>query len=755
VGEVRMDWGPDSVAVMLVIPEGIAKGWPAVPGSDVPHITLAYVGKLTDPADIADVAQIVARNIGEITAECITLGSVGYFEQPTHRVAYVSVDVPESVRAAQTRIRDALTAAGFDPPTCPDWAPHATIGTLPPGDTEWSGHVPTGSWTTWEVQVWHGGSVTEFVAWAPSHYAAEGKWVAGEDEATTRNFDARAKARVAAREAANVPVQDRQQWLPSLKPMAIVAAASLLGAPAVHTESRVHVDVVHRADRAELHPPEILASGWRQYPALFSRAEIVQVYGDVREYRSARDVFDRASMDSGWGSPLELRHSVDLLTPLTVRGVARGCVLTVEKHSDGLHTCGNIRGWDQELFDAIGDPDDPASKGWAPEVSVAYRCKVDRRGGTTDSGERFDTRQFGIVWNSLAAEPKGRAVTARILGSRLDAVTSADAMLAIAARQSAPGKPVYFDRDFVRHDSAARPTPSPRKDQLPMYDLIKTLAAAAGVTEADIATALGIAEADLATAELTPEQQTMLAGLLVKPAPVAETPPASEAPPAVAEVVAPPADVPPPASTGMVKVMIGEAEAEIPEPVAAYIASLEETVNGAMGKADRADKRSDAAESELAKKAGWVSRQDAERIGDERGSQIAEAMELTRRSRGNEYSPEQRKDAAGASVPLTLREWQIEAIRGGYGEKADAVLSRIDAASEAAQPFLIAERLHDVRERLDAAAHKSSEVIESIERMRGSGAQSRSDASAAEDQIANNKIKQAELAAGKSVAINP
>lgn len=271
-------------------------------------------------------------------------------------------------------------------------------------------------------------------------------------------------------------------------------------APAVHVVPRTCEEVM-RVDRAELRPPTRHTDGWLRYPILYSKAGNVQDYVEagrlVREYRPFGEVMSRRSMDSGVGVPWELRHSKDLLNPRTVVGRASGCVLTVDRHTDGVHTAGEAMAWAGDLIEAI-------ESGEARDVSVAYRCKIDRRPGTTDAGEKFDQRQIDIVWNSLASEPKGRAETARVLNDRLDradVVTRADAMLQIARAQVPPSRPVRFDRsEWVPYDSR-------RKDS--NVNLIKAMLAKHNMTMNALAEALGMSEIDLAAmleGEMSPEQ---------------------------------------------------------------------------------------------------------------------------------------------------------------------------------------------------------------------------------------------------------
>lgn len=502
-------------------------------------------------------------------------------------------------------------------------------------------------------------------------------------------------------------------------------------APAVHTESRAHTTDIIRADRVEIpteHKPVYHPDGWVLYPVLYSRGGNIQDYEGVREFRPWSEVSSRVSMDSGIGNPWELRHSRDLLNPDTVRGVARGCIVSIDPYHDNQHTFGWAKAWDRALLYAIEGVDGERPE--APEVSVAYRGRVHRQPGHDDYGNPFDQWISDLIWNSLASEPFGRAETARVLGVRADAadaitVHGADELLALARGSRSPTRPIYYDlSSWTRFDSA-RPTHVPRKD-MTNKALIKA-ASALGVAEDAIAKALGLSTDDLKSllasdTELTPDQVNAL--LAVLPADPKAAEPVS-APPKMEEMED--KGEPPP----MGKVMIEGVEHSVPKAVADLVTMLE-------GRADRAGKRAEKLDGELArtekelaiakdestKRADamgkMVSRADAEKMVQSQAQHIAGAMELARRSHGNEWMPEPRKDSSSGEVlPLSATDWEMAAIRSAFGAKADAIISRIDAApTPEARAYAVRERLADAREILDRRDHKDDQARSAIEKMR-------------------------------------
>ena len=700
-GADRKDFAPWSHGVTIPLPQEIAAQFPAIEGR-TPHVTLLHA-EWAAPEQTAQILEIVEDESSAILGETITLGDLGYFDQFDQRVSFAHVDVSAGLRAAREQIVKRVAALDIDVSRMgEEWVPHATITMVPVGQ-DYVGTVPAGSFAIDEIRVQRG------------------------DEWRT----------VTAPEMADEPRDDAvQQPLFTAEDLAWVRAQRAASAPAVHTESRNLIEIV-RADRADL--GEALqvhqANGWRRYPVLYSRAENVQEYPGpngttVREYRPADVVFSQESMDSGVGAPWELRHSADLLTPETVRGVAVGTALTVEQHTDGIHTAGIAQAWGRDLFEAIDHND-------ARDLSVAFNVKVDPRPGTTDLGQSFDQRVVRLLWNSLASEPKGRAGTARVLTPRADAtdgtwVSRADALLDIAARATPPTRPIYFDlSSWVRADSTRQRNDQTTHKDAPM-DLLKMMMAAAGMSPADLAAKMGAAEDDVAAmlggeVEMTEEQMVMVTEALM---PRGETDASADTPAAA-----------------------GEDDPAMDAGDTDLVKGLKSLLEAATSRADAATRRAEKAEAIAAQRKDsmddMIPRADAIKLAEAQAIVAGDAMELARRALGNEWSPTARKDAADADLPITLRDWQCGAIEAAFGEKAEAIIARIDAAPDAARPTLLLERVSDAREILDTAAHTSKQVIAGIARVREANAQERQDADSTPDSLAAAKNAQRNLASGK------
>lgn len=807
----RQDFAADSLCVVLPIPAAIAAQFPEDAEVGAPHVTCVYV-KHTSEEQLAAAMEAVRAVAPTMLGSQVNLGPLSYFDNDM-RVAHCAVDVAPVCVAAQGALAQALASAGLDVSRLGEsWKPHATLGYIEPG-TDWTGTVPTGSWPVDSIEIWRAGE--RYVFDGAEHYdrieERNGKWVVlsadGYKELGPYDTEAEARERLRQIEAAKAAkdAAPGQQALfgvgadgsvligkpgaetrismdaagaitIDVRPGAAIkfggtaAGASALGmagalagilatgnAPAIHVESRTNSFDIVRADRVEMAAdctPIIHPYGWVTYPVLYSRADNIQVYNGIREFRPRKSVFDRASMDSGIGSPWELRHSSDLLTPSTVLGAARGVVLTVDEYHDGLHTFGWAKAWDAALRYAIEGVN--GQKPMAPEVSVAYGCRVHRGPGTDDYGRPFDQWIDNITWNSLASEPHGAAITAKVLTGRADAagirVHSADELIALALSARPPVQPVFFDPpSWTRFDSASAKRPAPPTQQQDSVVMLKKklipAAMALGLTEDVIATAIGIKPEDMAKfmeseEDLTPDQINAL-GMAFPDAPKAPAAAAPPVPPAMPTtdagapaVVAANEEVQVPVVAGdLATLVVGEAEYQVPLAVAEYVAMLE-------GRTDRAGKRADKAEHDLAKTeqalaaakttltersdamSKMVSHADALGMVNAQALHIAESMALVARCRGNEYTPEPRKDAAsGEPLPLSIVDWEMAAIREAYGDKAEAIIKRIDAApTPEARSYAVRERLADAREMLDRRDHKGTEALASVERLRAANA---------------------------------
>lgn len=642
----RQDAHPWMVGIMVPLPAMIAAQFPQ--DRQPAHLTLVHV-EFADDEQANCIAKIAQEEAEALFGETLTLGPLGTFDSLERRVIFSTVDMSDAFRRARDRIANRIADLEIEVSRlCEDWVPHVTVTVTEPGN-DYAGTVPAGTWDVDEVQVWRGGQI---------HTVAKA---------------------------------ERADALP-------------LVTPAVHTLPKTAVEEP-RADKAYRVTPLVGTdlNGYRTYEVLYSRADNIQPIGNRLEFRPAEVVFEAESMAGGVGVPWELRHSADLLTPSTVRGQARGTVLTVEAHADGLHTSGLARAWDAGLMEAIATP---RSEGGAPDVSVAYRVLTDKRPGT-HAGKRYDQRVLKVVWNSLASEPHGKAGTARVLAPRADAqefVSRADALLAIANSQRAPSTPVYYDlTNWVRNSK------EPRKDQIPMNPmklLMMAILEAQGKSLADIAGAMGISEDDAGKilsgeTEMTPDMMAMIAKLLAgEPAQDAEPPPA------------------PAANEGM--------QAEI-DAMKSKLEAMEAELQSA---------RSDAAEKIPRADAEKMVEDRADAIGRELGHVFGRAIWLAKRARGSEFTPEARTDSDGAELAVDPLDYQLAAIAESFRmgattdeERARAdglaaqALKEIDEAPDAARAYVVGIKLNEAQARMDAAESKVDSIKAAVARAAANGAE--------------------------------
>jgi 2'-5' RNA ligase len=463
---------------------------------------------------------------------------------------------------------------------------------------------------------------------------------------------------------------------------------------AVHTESRNTFED-WRKDAIAILPPEELANGWKRYPVRYSKAGNVQHYPHLGlwEFRPHDAVHAPESLALYAGIPWELRHSPALLTRATVKGKASGVVMNAEVDADGVHTFGYSIAWAGDLIDAI-------DSGEASEQSLAFKVVAVRESGTNDYGVGFNSRVIRVIPNSLAAEPHGRAETTRVLSERFDAasgvtVHTATELLEIAKRGVPSANPIFFDlRDWHRRADAAPLLP---EDVSPMK-FIEMMLAAAGKTIADLALALGIPEADIAKAM---EDPAIL--------------------PKICEFLSPKAIAVEAEQDGSGKIKIGDAEFEVDPAVAAHIAKLEEAVKMQEGRADRADTLRVKAEADSKIRqdamATMMPRADALAMAHEQALSAGRVLALHQSIYG-QTEPEQRQDAAGAAVPLTLADYKRNIIRAVYKDQAQEILDRLDAKPVAIRDELIDDRMIDAAKIHAESKHTGAEVDTSIARMR-------------------------------------
>jgi hypothetical protein len=729
----RQDYDDNTMCVVLPIPPELAALFPEDEQRGRPHVTMIYVGPGSE-VEFENTVKLTSEALAGIAGEQVELGAPdhGPLGDGEQQVIYANANVSDAVVQTQGALLDGLKAAGIEPRHRPGpWLPHATVAYRELGST-FDGQLPTGSWPIDSLEVWRGDQRAIISKDRIDRLTnLNGKWqvqsTAGEE---LGEFDTEDQAR---------------ERLRQIEAGKAARADGRPRAPAVHTLSRNLIEVlrtdkatilpvglvdaagrpVERADGVDyteklvggLEPATKLDNGWWRVPVLYSVGGNVQEYPWGSEYRPYEEVTHPRSMGSGPGCPWELLHSERLLTPQTVLGRAGGVVQSVWAHPDGIHTCGHSIIWDGDLLEAIS-----GERPLAGDVSVAFRAQLDKRSGTAPDGQKFGAIQLMPIWNSVAAEPVGRAETARVLmPERLDGndqlITSREAMLRFARQPNS--KPVYFLRtNWERFDSATPP------QEARMHPLIQALLAQAKTTPADLATALGIAEADLTkmldgSAEMPPEMVPLFIEAIEGMGPDEAEPTADAATPAA-----------PAAST--TKIKIGDKEVEVPAEVAAHIATLVEQAAIAGERADRADAGRTQVAAKLsaleASHGDMVPRADAERMAMDGALDYAQVIALARQTNPPkldehgkviEFSPEPRMDASGKPLPLSKLDWQRAAISAAYGDDAPAILERIDSADPSTRETIIRLRIEDAqRGRVENRSHTHREQEASIARMR-------------------------------------
>ena len=722
----------DTVAVMIPVPplHGVTDAaWAE------PHVTMLMLRNVGDrlPLVLSAVAEVV--NVQGRTA---VFNGVEYFHSSSASIAYGRVDVDVDTIREQSVLREVLVEQGLEVDDRP-WVPHATLAYLQPGQ-EFHGPAPVGSWVMGTAEVWVGNR--RYRDGLTLTRTREG-WSSHGVDFTDRD---KAWAYAAAREA-EAPA-----------PPVMVPSA-----PAVHTEPRTYEEVVRsqvvsverldgtdRADASEYlvsdlsYQPYHHPDGWDTYTVHFGLigATLPQRNRDgtrVREAKLRRHVLDPDSMRTGPGIPWEYRHSRARLNPRTVRGAARGVVLTFGEHPDGRHLVGRATAWDEVLKNAVLDE--------ARQVSLRYRGRIRKTPGTDDYGNPFDQYLYAIVNNSLASELKGNAgETARVYtaadAERMDrafasgmsgtVVERADALLELAA--SGHSGPIFFDLSQwtpARRRADDQADEADRSDQMNPIAILMEKLEAKGVTLADLAPHLDLSPSDLQAAiesESLDEEQyramldaadavTSKGGTEVSASseesstsevaadgdastedeggdPMPEEAPPADAPPADAPPADPPSDAAGP--TGTVAVMVGSEEIQVAEGDAEKVKAFALELANSTERADALTKERDAAiqSAEASRTQELATRKllEAER------TKVAgyESMDVIERADADQMVMDQAQDLA-ISLMAISRTWahgvdlaQVEAADLAQAEQISLMPEADRADARAQAPFAVA-----------------------------------------------------------------
>lgn len=170
---------------------------------------------------------------------------------------------------------------------------------------------------------------------------------------------------------------------------------------------------VSRYDTGALGRVERTPQGGIRVQANLSRTGLFRYQnpdGSVRiEYRPPDEVSRPESLATLRDAPVTNLHH-GLVTPGNFRKTAIGN-LSGEARMDGQMIVGTLAIQDERAIRMI-------EAGERREVSLGYRCELDRTPGTTPEGERYDAVQRNIVYNHVALVPRGRG--GREVALRLD-----------------------------------------------------------------------------------------------------------------------------------------------------------------------------------------------------------------------------------------------------------------------------------------------------------------------------------------------
>lgn len=149
-------------------------------------------------------------------------------------------------------------------------------------------------------------------------------------------------------------------------------------------------------------------------PAFLTRSGVFVYHradgSEVREYRSAEEVFHADSLASLSAAPVTRLHPSRPVDAKSFRSVVVGHVGD-EVKQDGDKVAATVHVQDADAIAAV--------EAGMRQVSCGYTCDIEETAGVTESGERYDRAQRSIRYNHVALVPVGRAGSEVAL--RLDA----------------------------------------------------------------------------------------------------------------------------------------------------------------------------------------------------------------------------------------------------------------------------------------------------------------------------------------------
>jgi len=127
---------------------------------DEAHVTLLYLGKLTDTTDLSSYEALL-HDLSELASQHPALsahfGGRGTFTQPTQDVHYLSVDCP-GLSELHTAAMSAATEHGLPVSREHGFTPHVTMGYGQPGSAHPARQVPPDPWPINALELWIAGT---------------------------------------------------------------------------------------------------------------------------------------------------------------------------------------------------------------------------------------------------------------------------------------------------------------------------------------------------------------------------------------------------------------------------------------------------------------------------------------------------------------------------------------------------------------------------------------------------------------------
>lgn len=177
--------------------------------------------------------------------------------------------------------------------------------------------------------------------------------------------------------------------------------------------------MAQRFDFSEVKATRVTPVGGLVAPAAVTRVGVF-VYrtpegGEVRELRSAEEVFASESLASLRGAAVTEDHPAVPVTPENWAELTRGHVVesSVQAERESGHVAAELAINDAATIAKVQSRE-------LVELSCGYSCDLDETPGTTESGERYDRAQRNIRYNHVALGPRGWGRAGSSVALRLD-----------------------------------------------------------------------------------------------------------------------------------------------------------------------------------------------------------------------------------------------------------------------------------------------------------------------------------------------